>query len=299
MRISTTQIYTAGLDSLQKHTKDVMDAQRQISSGKRYGNASDNALAAGLGVEVDFDTSQFEMFKVNQDYARISLSSAETQIESIGNAIERFRGLMVQASSSSIGRQGREIIAQEMQTIRNTIKRFAESQDANGNPVLVPKDASELTKVFVAPSIDILSSIRFEEVMGKVSPNAASAYPAITDLYAAMENVSFIEVDRVLEDIASVVAQNQGPTDKQSRAMTLIANQVNNAQVKVGSIEGQLQAAEESSELQSSNLNQARSRLLEPDLAEATTKLAQSNALLQAAQAIMSKMDLNSLFQKL
>jgi len=39
--------------------------------------------------------------------------------------------------------------------------------------------------------------------------------------------------------------------------------------------------------------------LLEPDLAEATTKLAQSNALLQAAQAIMSKMDLNSLFQKL
>lgn len=299
MRISTTQIYSAGLDSLQKHTKDVMEAQRQISSGKRYGNASDNALAAGLGVEVDFDTSQFEMFKVNQDYARISLSSAETQIESIGNAIERFRGLMVQASSSSIGKQGRDIIAQEMQTIRTTIKRFSESKDANGNPVLVPKDASELTKVFVAPSIDILSSIRFEEVMGKVSSSSASAYANISDLYAAMENVSFIEVDRVLGDIASVVASNQGPTDNQSRAMTLIANQINNAQVKVGSIEGQLQAAEESSDLQSSNLNQARSRLLEPDLAEATTKLAQSNALLQAAQAIMSKMDLNSLFQKL
>jgi flagellin-like hook-associated protein FlgL len=81
--------------------------------------------------------------------------------------------------------------------------------------------------------------------------------------------------------------------------MSLIAKQVTNAQVKVGSIENQLQAAEESSELQIANLDQARSRLLEPDLAEATTKLAESNALLQAAQAIMSKMDLNSLFQKL
>ena len=290
MRISTTQIYTSGLDSLKKHTRDVMDAQRQISSGKRYGNASDNSLAAGLGVQVDFDTSQFEMFKVNQDYARISLSSAETQIESIGNAIDRFRTLMVQAGADSIGAEGRKLIAEEMRTIQQTIRNFSVAKDANGQPILLQKDASELTKVFVAPSIDIFTSIRYEEIMGRVSPTAGATTGA------------FIDVDDELTSIINTVAsptQPWSPTALQTENMFLIAKQITNAQVKVGSIENQLQAAEESSELQSSNLDQARNRLLEPDLAEATTKLAQSNALLQAAQAIMSKMDLNSLFQKL
>jgi len=290
MRISTSQIYNAGLDSLQKHTRDVMDAQRQISSGKRYSNASDSALAAGLGVQVDFDTSQFEMFKVNQDYARVSLSSAETQIESIGLAIDRFRTLMVQAGSDSIGAEGRKLIAEEMKTIQQTVKNFAAAKDANGEPILLQKDASELTKVFVAPSIDVFTSVRYEEIMGRVSPTAGSTTGA------------FLDVDAELTSIINTVlspTQPGSPTANQIENMSLIAKQITNAQVKVGSIENQLEAAEESSELQKANLDVARNRLLEPDLAEATTKLAQSNALLQAAQAIMSKMDLNSLFQKL
>jgi len=290
MRISTSQIYNAGLDSLQKHTRDVMDAQRQISSGKRYSNASDSALAAGLGVQVDFDTSQFEMFKVNQDYARVSLSSAETQIESIGLAIDRFRTLMVQAGSDSIGAEGRKLLAEEMKTIQQTVKNFAAAKDANGAPILLQKDASELTKVFVAPSIDVFTSVRYEEIMGRVSPTAGSTTGA------------FLDVDAELTSIINTVlspTQPGSPTANQIENMSLIAKQITNAQVKVGSIENQLEAAEESSELQKANLDVARNRLLEPDLAEATTKLAQSNALLQAAQAIMSKMDLNSLFQKL
>lgn len=290
MRISTSQIYNAGLDSLQKHTRDVMDAQRQISSGKRYSNASDSALAAGLGVQVDFDTSQFEMFKVNQDYARVSLSSAETQIESIGLAIDRFRTLMVQAGSDSIGAEGRKLLAEEMKTIQQTVKNFAAAKDANGEPILLQKDASELTKVFVAPSIDVFTSVRYEEIMGRVSPTAGSTTGA------------FLDVDAELTSIINTVlspTKPWSPTANQIENMSLIAKQITNAQVKVGSIENQLEAAEESSELQKANLDVARNRLLEPDLAEATTKLAQSNALLQAAQAIMSKMDLNSLFQKL
>jgi len=290
MRISTSQIYNAGLDSLQKHTRDVMDAQRQIFSGKRYSNASDSALAAGLGVQVDFDTSQFEMFKVNQDYARVSLSSAETQIESIGLAIDRFRTLMVQAGSDSIGAEGRKLLAEEMKTIQQTVKNFAAAKDANGEPILLQKDASELTKVFVAPSIDVFTSVRYEEIMGRVSPTTGSTTGA------------FLDVDAELTSIINTVlspTQPRSPTANQIENMSLIAKQITNAQVKVGSIENQLEAAEESSELQKANLDVARNRLLEPDLAEATTKLAQSNALLQAAQAIMSKMDLNSLFQKL
>jgi flagellin-like hook-associated protein FlgL len=42
-----------------------------------------------------------------------------------------------------------------------------------------------------------------------------------------------------------------------------------------------------------------RSNLLDTDLATATASLVKSNALLQAAQSIMTKLDVNTLFQKL
>lgn len=286
MRISTNQVFTNGLESLQKHTNDVLEAQRQIATGRRYRLASDNALAAGLGVKVDFDTSQFEMFKVNQDYARASLSSADTQIESIGLAIDRFRTLMVQASGDSIGAQGRKLLAEEMRTLRTMILNFAAAVDANGEPILRQVDASGVTKVYVAPSVDLMTSIRYEDVMGRISPDS----PVIN---------SDLDVLTQLSAIINTVDSTAAPTSQQITNMERIAEQVTNAQVKVGSIDNQLEAAEESAELQNNNIDSERSRLLEPDLAEATTDLTRANALLQAAQAIMSKLDINSLFQKL
>jgi len=286
VRISINQVFTNGLESLQKHTNDVLEAQRQIATGRRYRLASDNALAAGLGVKVDFDTSQFEMFKVNQDYARASLSSADTQIESIGLAIDRFRTLMVQASGDSIGAQGRKLLAEEMRTLRTMILNFAAAVDANGEPILRQVDASGVTKVYVAPSVDLMTSIRYEDVMGRISPDS----PVIN---------SDLDVLTQLSAIINTVDSTAAPTSQQITNMERIAEQVTNAQVKVGSIENQLEAAEESAELQNNNIDSERSRLLEPDLAEATTDLTRANALLQAAQAIMSKLDINSLFQKL
>ena len=58
-------------------------------------------------------------------------------------------------------------------------------------------------------------------------------------------------------------------------------------------------AATESADVQKNNVEVQRSNLLDTDLATATAGLVKSNALLQAAQSIMTKLDANSLFQKL
>ena len=71
------------------------------------------------------------------------------------------------------------------------------------------------------------------------------------------------------------------------------------AQVKTGLIQNQLDAAAESADVQKNNVELQRSNLMDTDMAEATAGLVKSNALLQAAQSIMSKLDANSLFQKL
>jgi flagellin-like hook-associated protein FlgL len=79
----------------------------------------------------------------------------------------------------------------------------------------------------------------------------------------------------------------------------LVLKQVTKAQVKTGLLQNQLDAATEAADVQKNNVEVQRSNLLDTDLATATAGLVKSNALLQAAQSIMTKMDTNSLFQKL
>ena len=79
----------------------------------------------------------------------------------------------------------------------------------------------------------------------------------------------------------------------------LVLKQVTKAQVKTGLLQNQLDAATEAADVQKNNVELQRSNLLDTDLATATAGLVKSNALLQAAQSIMTKLDSNSLFQKL
>ena len=81
--------------------------------------------------------------------------------------------------------------------------------------------------------------------------------------------------------------------------MQLVLKQVTRAQVKTGLLQNQLDAATEAADVQKNNVEVQRSNLLDTDLATATAGLVKSNALLQAAQSIMTKLDANSLFQKL
>ena len=64
MRISSQQVFDSGVSSMQQHTSDVVKYQQQISSGRKHQVASDDALAAGLGVQIDLDNAQFAMFRV-------------------------------------------------------------------------------------------------------------------------------------------------------------------------------------------------------------------------------------------
>ena len=90
MRISSQQVFDSSVQSMQQHTSDVVEAQRQISSGQKYRLASDDALEAGLGVQIAWDKSQFAMFKVNQDHVNASLSSTDAQLNSINIALTKF-----------------------------------------------------------------------------------------------------------------------------------------------------------------------------------------------------------------
>ena len=277
MRISSQQVFDSNLQSIQQHTSDVVEAQRQISSGQKYRLASDDALAAGLGVQIAWDKSQFAMFKVNQDHVNASLSSTDAQLNSINIALTKFQQMMVQGRNDPLGSDGRKILGQQAESLIAAVTQFSTAKDANGQNIL---RAEPVSTALIAPSISLESGISYNEVMmGPVGTGK--------------------DVLAIMTAIKIKLAGGNSPSDEDMVNFQAALTQVTRAQVKTGLLQNQLDAATESAEVQKTNVELQRSNLLDTDLATATASLVKSNALLQAAQSVMTKLDVNTLFQKL
>jgi len=273
MRISSQQVFDSGVSSMQQHTSDVVKYQQQISSGRKYQLASDDALAAGLGVQIDLDNAQFAMFRVNQNHINASLTSTDSQLNNINIALTKFQQMMVQAGNGALGVDGLKTLGQQATTLYNTVDQMSKAKDANGEQIL---RTAPVTSVLVAPNVNLETALSFAEVM-ETGQNIMTFLGSVRDNLVAGTSLSSGDMNN----------------------MQLVLKQVTRAQVKTGLLQNQLDAATEAADVQKNNVELQRSNLLDTDLATATAGLVKSNALLQAAQSIMTKLDSNSLFQKL
>ena len=276
MRISSQQVFDSGVSSMQQHTSDVVKYQQQISSGRKYQLASDDALAAGLGVQIDLDNAQFAMFKVNQNHINASLTSTDSQLSGINIALTTFQQMMVQAGNGTLGTDGLKTLGQQASTLYNTVNQMSLAKDANGEQIL---RTAAPTTVLVAPNVTLETALSFSEVMAANgrAQDVITFLGSVRDKLNAGTTLSSSDMDNI----------------------QLVLKQVTKAQVKTGLLQNQLDAATEAADVQKNNVELQRSNLLDTDLATATAGLVKSNALLQAAQSIMTKLDSNSLFQKL
>jgi flagellin-like hook-associated protein FlgL len=239
--------------------------------------ASDDALAAGLGVQIDLDNAQFAMFKVNQNHIMASLTSTDSQLNNINLALTKFQQMMVQAGNGTLGIDGLKTLGQQASTLYNTVDQMSKAKDANGAQIL---RTATPTSVLVAPNVTLETALSFSEVMSAPTGMAQSVMTfmgSVRDKLNAGTALAASDMDQI----------------------QLVLKQVTQAQVKTGLLQNQLDAATEAADVQKNNVEVQRSNLLDTDLATATAGLVKSNALLQAAQSIMTKLDSNSLFQKL
>lgn len=302
MRISSQQIFDAGISAVQKHTGEVVEYQRQISSGQRYSKASESPLAAGLGVQVSLKRAVFTMYKVNQDYANASLTSTDTQLSSLHNMLARFQQMTVQASNDALGPDVRQQLAFQADVLIDSFGKFAAAKDANGQFIL--KGDGEAAKVLVAPTIDLDSALTLREVIGRGDATVAATHESLDPGDWAgnpPQNIVNGQVDilTVLDKVRNNLRAGSGPDSTDITDLQAALTQISKAQAKTGVLQNELEAAVESAETQMQNTESNRVSLLDTDLAEATAGLARANALLQAVQTVISGMNTNSLFAKL
>ena len=137
MRVSSHQMLSTGVASMQRHASDAIDYQQQISSGYKYSKASQNATALARGVEIQFDKSRYEMLKKNQDFISTRMALADTQLGSIHDVLVSMQEVAVRARGPALGVPGLTAVAQQARQNYEHLQNLAVAMDSNDDRYLL------------------------------------------------------------------------------------------------------------------------------------------------------------------
>ena len=133
MRISTSQITSAGIREMLLRQAEIQHTQLQLSTQLRILTPSDDPVAATAISALQSEISQLEQFSNNGDAAKASNELEETVLTSATDILFRVRELTVSLGNGAYGPDELNSIGVELKERLNELVGIANTQNSNGD----------------------------------------------------------------------------------------------------------------------------------------------------------------------
>lgn len=133
MRVSTYGSFLNSLHAMQRLQEALDIRQRQISSGRRILQPSDDPIGSARSIELSEALSRLDQFERNGTIAGNRLSQEEAALTSVNNVLQRVRELSLQANNATQSNETRNLIALEMREQLNNLVQIANQKDGSGS----------------------------------------------------------------------------------------------------------------------------------------------------------------------
>ena len=132
MRVSSSQIFNAGVRTINSQMASLLHVQQQVASGRRILTPSDDPVAAARALEVTQSESVVTQFQLNHNNASSALGLEEAQLSSASDLIARVRELTVQAGNTLLSNSDRRALSFEMRARFDELVGIANATDGAG-----------------------------------------------------------------------------------------------------------------------------------------------------------------------
>ena len=132
MRISTTQIYTQGVQAFSNQQVKLATLQQQISSGVRITKPSDDPAASARVLELQQSIQLYEQYQRNIITADNRLSLQDSTLSGAENLLQRIRELALQGNNDNYDLVDRQAIAAEIDQLRQGLISIANTTNGDG-----------------------------------------------------------------------------------------------------------------------------------------------------------------------
>ena len=296
MQISTRLFYDRAATALNTLGAKADRLQTQISTGKRLGQASDDAVAYTRLRGIATASADADVSATNLDVAASVLAQADTTLTSITAQLQRAAELAGQARNGSGDATSREAIAAELDQIVAQLQSLGNVTDPRGQPLFGGVDGA------AAVTRNPDGSYSFATTLPGAIPTGDGQSIQPGDTAARL----FVQPGgNSLQTIADLAAALRAGTSVDAGAATA-ETKLADASAQISGVQASLGARAARVELDQASLKQAgidreavRSGLEDTDVTATITELQKTMTILSATQASFTKLQGLSLFDYL
>jgi flagellin len=240
-------------------------ALNALSSGSRIVNAGDDPAGFAIGETLRAQISGTKQAKNNAADAESMIQVAEGSLNEQNNILIRLRELGVQSASDSVSDNERGFINQEFKQLQSEFDRIAKTTRFGAQTLL--NGAGKSFEFQVGAFNDSNNRIQYN-----LDADTTAGGIGIDGLDVSDQDSARDSLDSIDEAV----------------------NKIGEIRANFGAIQSRLEIAQNHSESEYVNLSDARSRIVDADVAEETTKLAQAQILQSAGISVLAQANQDS-----
>ena len=245
--------------ALARNARDVSHAMEQLSTGKRINSAADDAAGLAISNKMTAQIRGLDQAVRNANDGISMLQTAEGATQEVTNMLQRMRELAIQAANDTYSDEDRTALNKEMVQLEEEITRIATNTKWNNMSILSSDGVEKTLQVGIANNQD--STIL----------------------------VSFMDMSASGLDIVGLSVENHANSQTSLDKIDLAIAEVDAFRADLGAKINRLNFAGDNLTNISINTSASRSRIQDADYAKASSELARTQIIQQAATAILAQ----------
>jgi flagellar hook-associated protein 3 FlgL len=270
--------------SLQANYAKLVDAQRQLSTGKRLTKVSDAPADAVNASKIRGREQMNSAYRLAADDGLAMLQSQDSALQQASALMQRAKELMIAGSSDIESDNGRQAIASELQGVRDQLVNIANTTH-DGRAVFGGYSATAVSNTGGVVTFS-----------GDTSPvdRRVGEEVTVTTNTSAWTTFGFASGDSVFalinRSVSNVMSGNTAALRADLPGLDTRLADVTNALGSIGGRMNQIQQAQSDAEGDATELQNRRSLLEDVDMAAATVDLKDAEAAYEATLAVIARM---------
>lgn len=296
MQVSTNQFYNTNKNTMGSLLNTSDRLQSEMATGKKLLAPSDDAISYQRLQGIKAANTDDTAYTANITLAQSTLNQADTNLSTLTSEIQRAKELAVKANSGTLSPTDRGVIADELDSIVQTMVSAANVKDSRGASIFANSDN---------PAVVANGDGTFTLSTGTPATIPISATTNVQPGESAARLFSLSGGGDILSSIASLSTALRGTGDITAIAGT-VGDALSQANNNVAAVQGSLGARGQRVDLVSSQMQTVatdreatRSAMEDADATQVITDLQKTMTILSATQASFTKLASLSLFDYL
>ena len=131
-RVSTLQLQTAGIGTLQRQQVQLAELREQLATGQRVRTAADDPTDYASAIGIEDSLNAVRQFQSNAERVGTRMALAESVLCDVTDTLGRVRELALSAGNATQDSRSRAVIGQEMRQLKEQLVALANTRDADG-----------------------------------------------------------------------------------------------------------------------------------------------------------------------